>query len=293
MSHHNQSTLRSAATGRDTATAAEPLAAGFSLLPGLPVRRRPSTDGRLDGRVALVTGAAGTLGGAIAARFTAAGASVLFTDLDTERCRRGAADLTAECPGSKVLGTALDVTDEADWTRALRTARRHLGPVDILVNAAGVVDLQRIDLIDPLRWQQVVEVNQTALLTGIRACLPTMWKAGGGAVVSIGSIFGSVGTGSSFAYHTTKGAVQAMTTAAAVELACRRIRVNAVLPGLIPSDLTSQLSEEFVASHQSSTPLARLAEPADVAAAALFLASDEADFITGVCLPVDGGYVAC
>ncbi len=263
------------------------------VLPDLPARTRPAGDGgRLAGRVALVSGAAGALGSTLVRRFAAEGAAVLATDLDLEGCQAVVADTLSTHPGARVLPAALDVTDGQQWTRALRVARRSLGPVDLLVNNAGTVDLARLDAVDPADWQRVVAVNQTAVLTGMQRCLPTMWQAGGGSVVNIGSVFGLVGTGGSFAYHATKGALIAMTTAAAVELARRGIRVNAVLPGLVPTPMTAGLTEDFVASYVAATPLARMASCDDVASAALFLASDEADFVTGVCLPVDGGYTA-
>ncbi|GAA1428057.1 glucose 1-dehydrogenase [Microlunatus lacustris] len=263
------------------------------VLPDLPPRRRPGgRGGRLAGRVALVSGAAGALGSTLVARFAAEGAAVLATDQDLPRCQQVVAQTVQSEPGARVLAAALDVTDGQQWTRALRLARRSLGPVDLLVNNAGTVDLARLDAVTPDDWQRLVAVNQTAVLTGIQRCLPTMWQAGGGSVVNIGSVFGLVGTGGSFAYHATKGALISMTTAAAVELARRRVRVNAVLPGLVPTPMTADLPADFVAGYVAATPLARLASCEDVAAAVVFLASDEADFITGVCLPVDGGYTA-
>ena len=267
-----------------------PLDRGPAVLPDLPPRHRPAgVPGRLAGRVALITGAAGALGTALVRRFAAEGAAVLATDLDTDRCRAAGSDVDAP---AGMLAAPLDVTRPGDWTRALRLARRQLGPVDLLVNNAGLVDLARLDELRTDRWEQVVAVNQTAVMTGMQACLPTMWQAGGGSVVTVGSVFGLVATGGSFAYHATKGAIGAMTKAAAVELARRRIRVNAVLPGLMPTPMTDRLPPDFVAGYVAATPMARLASCADVVAAVLFLASDEADYITGACLPVDGGYTA-
>ena len=263
------------------------------VLAGLPVRSRPADrSSRLAGRVALITGAAGALGSSLVHRFAAEGAAVLATDLDTDSCRRLARRTSRDIGGARVLGTRLDVTDPRQWTQALRVARRSLGPVDLLVNNAGVVDLARLDELLTEDWQRLIAVNQTAVMTGMQLCLPGMWQAGGGSIVNVGSVFGLVGTGGSFAYHATKGALMAMTTAAAVELARRRIRVNALLPGLVQTPMTDLLPARFVTDHVAATPLARMATCADVAAAAVFLASDEADFVTGVCLPVDGGYTA-
>ncbi len=289
-------------------TAPLPARAPAGPLPELPARRRPAPPaasaggqaarpavgppGRLDGRIALISGAAGDLGAALVRRYAAEGAAVFVSDLDADRSRWLAEQVCAEQPLARVVGGGLDVTRADDWTRAMRLARRHLGPVDVLVNNAGLIDLDRLDSLDPDSWSRTVAVNQTAVMTGMRAVLPTMWQAGGGSIVNVGSVFGLVGTGGCFAYHATKGALQAMTTAAAVELAPRRIRVNAVLPGLIKTQMTDTLPAEFVADYLAATPLARLAGCHDVAAAAVFLASDEADFVTGVCLPVDGGYTS-
>ena len=264
-----------------------------SSLEGLPQRSVPTCrQRRLEGRVALVTGAAGGLGEHIAPDFVAEGCAVVVADLDAERVQRTASRLRRECPEGRVLGVPLDVTSSRDWQRALRRGRRSLGPVDLLVNSAGVVGLAGVDRVTESEWHTIVDVNQTAIWRGIQACLPTMWAAGGGSIVTIGSIFGSVGSGASFSYHATKGAVQAMTVAAAVELAPRRIRVNAVLPGLIDTPLTRGLGADMFRRFEGATPLARLASPEDVASATTFLASEAAGFITGACLTVDGGYTA-
>lgn len=264
-------------------------------LPDLP-ERRPADPGDPSGgladRVALVTGAAGRLGAAIVEALARSGAGVLATDVDEAAATRLAGRLRDERPGARVVPAALDVTDARSWQRAARTARRRLGAVDVLVNNAGLLAPSPLDAVGRPEWDRVLEVNQTAILTGLQTCLPSMWQAGGGAVVNVGSVFGRRGTGSSFAYHASKGALEAMTTAAAVELAPRRIRVNAVLPGLVEGPMSGGLSPEFVEEFRRSTPLARLASPEDVAAVVRFLASDAADFVTGVCLPVDGGYSA-
>lgn len=271
-----------------TATARRPPAA----LPGLPPRSRPTDPlGRMDGRVALVTGAAGGLGQAIVRRLAEERATVLATDHDSGAVRAVASAVKHAVPGSRVLASALDVTDAQGWARTLRDGRRALGAVDILVHAAGVAAPSRLDQVEPDEWSRTIKINQTSLLTGIRALLPTMWQAGGGSVVAIGSVYGQVGSGAAFAYHASKGALHAMVVAAAVELAPRRIRVNAVLPGLVDTPFNGHLDESYVSGFVEETPLARLGTAEDIAHAVLYLASDEADFVTGTLLPVDGGYL--
>lgn len=271
-------------------------------LPELPPRRRPEhPEGRLDGQVALVTGAAGGIGKAVVSALATEYACVLATDADVDAVREStrAAEVDAPGPlsgsrqrGAQIVAARLEVTDPIAWRAALRTARRAFGAVDVLVHCAGVAGPARLDRLDRREWDHVIEVNQTSFLLGLQACLTSMWVRGGGSVVAVGSVFGQVSAGGAFAYHASKGALHAMVTAAAVELAPRRIRVNAVLPGLVRTEMTADIDEQFVARYRQSTPLDRLATPADVAAGVLFLASDEADFVTGALLPVDGGYTS-
>lgn len=260
-------------------------------LPELPGRRTGEGPGRFAGRVALVTGAGGAIGSAVAHRLASEGAPVMLTDADPGRLEAAEAAVGGSFPQASLRGGQLDVTDPAGWSRALRAARRSLGPVDVLVHCAGVPAAQRLDEVARQEWDRVIAIDQTSFLVGLQACLPSMWAAGGGSVVALGSVFGRVASGGAFAYHAAKGALHSMVTAAAVELAPRRIRVNAVLPGVLQTELTAHLGPEYLDQQRSLTPLARLATAEDVAAAAAFLASDEADFVTGALLPVDGGFL--
>lgn len=248
---------------------------------------------RLARKVAVVTGAAGGLGRAIAATLVDEGAGVLVTDLDQDSCVGLAREFNARAGGVvRAVGCRLDVTDANEWERAVRVARRRFGPPVILVNNAGLLSTQALESVTEAEWSRVLAVCQQGTWLGIRSVLAPMRLAGGGCVVNVASVFGSVGSGASFAYHAAKGAVRSMTTAAAVELAPYKIRVNAVCPGLVRTPLVDGLPGPFVDRFVEATPLGRLAEPQEIARVVAFLASDDASFVTGAELIVDGGYTA-
>jgi 3alpha(or 20beta)-hydroxysteroid dehydrogenase len=247
---------------------------------------------RLTGRVAIVTGAAGGIGAAVSTRFVAEGAGVLVTDVDGDACAELAAKLSAGNPAGRAVGCRLDVTSGQDWAAAVRLARRRFGYPDVLVNNAGLLGLSGLQDMTGDEWSRVVEVCQSGTYLGMSACVRSMRMAGGGAVVNVASVFGLVGTGGAFAYHAAKGAVRAMTTAAAIELAAQGIRVNAVLPGLVRTPMTDGVPAPFVANFVADTPLRRAATPDEIANVVLFLACDESSYMTGAEVVVDGGYTA-
>ncbi|WP_225729176.1 MULTISPECIES: SDR family NAD(P)-dependent oxidoreductase [unclassified Nocardia] len=242
--------------------------------------------------VAIVTGAAGGIGRAIAAEFATAGAGLVLGDIDAEACARTAAAITAEAPAARVVAAGLDVTSTGDWDRIVRLARRRFGYPSILVNNAGVLGIHGLTGVSEAEWQRVVDVGQRGTWLGMRAVAPSMSLAGGGAIVNVGSVLGLVGTGAAFAYSAAKGAVRAMTVSAAIELAPLGIRVNAVSPGLVHTPMTDGLPSGFVSAFMAATPLGRKANAVEVARVVRFLASDEASYVTGAELPVDGGYTA-
>jgi NAD(P)-dependent dehydrogenase (short-subunit alcohol dehydrogenase family) len=247
---------------------------------------------RLRGRVAIVSGAAGGIGHAVARRLAEEGAGVVLGDLDGEACTSAAAAVNHLALPGKAVGCQLDVTRPADWTRAVQLARRRFGYPNVLVNNAGTVGIHGLEGVTEEEWSRVVDVCQRGSWLGMQATVPCMHLAGGGAIVNLVSVLGLVGSTAAFAYHAAKGAVRSMTAAAAVQLAPQRIRVNGVYPGMVDTPMTRHLPEEFVAEFVRATPMGRKATPEEVASAVLFLVSDEASYITGGELVVDGGYTA-
>ncbi len=170
-------------------------------------------------------------------------------------------------------------------------ASRH-ARIDVLVNNAGINVYPAADEIDLEDWERAVAVNQTGVMLGLRHVLPVMLRQGSGVIVNVSSTLGAVAVEGAVAYHATKGAVSQMTRNAAVTYARRGIRVNEVLPGISDTRLVREQPKAFTAAGLARTPLGRLGRPEEIASAVAFLASDDASFITGASLPVDGGYLA-
>ncbi|SDT39331.1 SDR family NAD(P)-dependent oxidoreductase [Actinoplanes derwentensis] len=238
---------------------------------------------RLTGKTALVTGAAGGIGKATAERMAAEGATVIVADVQDELGAKTAADL-----GGHYL--SLDVTSEAAWAQAVTTVQETFGGLDILVNNAGISDRDVLEDTALATYEKVVAVTQTSVFLGMRAFAPLLKAAPAASVVNISSIFGaSGGFGSSPAYHAAKGAVRTLTKNIAIEWAPIGIQVNSVHPGFIETPMMGDTDRTPLAE---VTPLGRVGRAEEVANAVLFLASDEASFVTGAELFVDGGYIA-
>ncbi|SOC51570.1 SDR family NAD(P)-dependent oxidoreductase [Ornithinimicrobium cerasi] len=249
-------------------------------------------DGRLEGRVALVTGAASGIGRATAQRLLSEGAAVLVTDIQEELGARTVEELGAD--GGRVMFLRHDVTSEGDWQAAVDTAVAELGGLDILVNNAGMGDLKTIEDTTLEEWHRTVEIDQTGVFLGMKIAAPALRRSEGASIVNISSIFGtSGGFGTSPAYHAAKGAVRTLTKNAAVHWATEGIRVNSIHPGFILTPILEPTKgTEYWDTMIQLTPMARLGDPADIAAGVAYLASDDARFVTGSELYIDGGFTA-
>jgi NAD(P)-dependent dehydrogenase (short-subunit alcohol dehydrogenase family) len=249
---------------------------------------------RLANKAALITGGASGMGASMARIFAREGAKVMVADLLEEEGRRIADEIVAA--NGTALFQRLDVTSEAEWRAAIAATLAAFGRLDILVNDAGISGSAVEDLFDSAAWQKIMAVNATGAFLGMKFAIPEMKKTGGGSIVNISSISGVTGQrGIHVGYNASKGAVRTLTKAAAVQHGRDNIRVNSVHPGLMPPMRTSgrtadpALRAKWI---ETAVPLGRAGRVEEVANAVLFLASDEASYITGAELYVDGGFLA-
>src|SRR5277367_4109998 len=247
---------------------------------------------RLKDKVALISGGARGQGAAEARLFVGEGAKVVIGDVLDEQCRKTAEDINAKVRARSVIPLHLDVTRAADWRAAVESCQREFGGLDILVNNAGIANIKGIEETSEEEWDAIVNINQKGVWLGMKASIPAMRRRGGGAIVNISSIYGLIGSAGSAAYHGTKGAVRLLSKAAAVQYAPDKIRVNSIHPGVILTPMVDVVPREDLQPMIDLAPMKRAAHPDEVGWAVLFLASDEASFITGSELVVDGGYTA-
>ena len=247
---------------------------------------------RLAGRVALVTGAASGIGAATARRLASEGAAVLVTDVQDDAGAHVAKQIIAG--GGRAAYAHLDVTSQDQWQAAVAGAIQEFGGLDILVNNAGMVDLAGIEETSLADWRRTIEIDQTGVFLGMKAAAAALAASGHGSVINISSVFGaSGGFGTSPAYHAAKGAVRTLTKNTALHWADRGVRVNSVHPGFIDTPLLDPVKGTPTEHAMTGmTPLGRLGQPAEVAAGVAYLASDDASFVTGLELYIDGGYMA-
>jgi 3alpha(or 20beta)-hydroxysteroid dehydrogenase len=243
--------------------------------------------GRLDGKVAIITGAARGQGEAEARLFAAEGAKVVVSDVLVDAGEALAAEL-----GDAAVFLRHDVSREDDWEAAIGLATERFGGLDVLVNNAGILHSATIANHTLADYERVVAVNQVGVFLGTRAAIEPMTQRGGGAIVNTSSGAGLRATKYSFAYAATKYAVTGMTACAALELARYGIRVNSIHPGIIDTPMVASDDPGAMARLVKATPLRRAGQPEDIANVALFLASDESSYMTGAHVAVDGGITA-
>jgi 3alpha(or 20beta)-hydroxysteroid dehydrogenase len=237
--------------------------------------------GRVEGKVALITGGAQGMGAAHAQLLAAEGARVVIGDILDEEGIALAGDL-----GDSAQFLHLDVTQPADWSAAVEVAVSRFGSLDVLVNNAGTRAVGPLGTFDLSKWHNVIDVNLTGTFLGMRAVVEPMTSAGGGSIINISSIEGLRGAPLAHPYVASKWAVRGLTKSAALELAPRNIRVNSVHPGFIRTPMTARVPEDLV-----PVPLGRAGDAHEVATFVLFLASDESSYSTGSEFIVDGGLV--
>ena len=246
---------------------------------------------RLDGKVALVTGGNRGIGLAIARGLVRAGARVAVGARDGERSKAAVAELGAL--GGEAAEFPLDVRDEAGAVAAVEGTVARFGALHIVVNNAGINVRKQPQDLSMDEWGRVLDVNLTGAFRVSRAAYPFLKRAGGGKIVNVGSMFSTFGASFTAAYAASKGGIVQLTKSLAVAWAPDRIQVNALLPGWIDTELTARARREVPGLEErvvARTPAGRWGTPDEVVGAALFLASPASDFVTGVALPVDGGY---
>ena len=260
---------------------------------------------RLKGKVAIVTGGASGIGAETARMFALHGAKVLLTDMNAALGQSVVKTITDQ--GGIASFATQDVRHETQWSKIAADAEKTYGRIDILCNIAGIsgrdpkLNIQTTLTAGPRlaeqtleQWNDIMAINATGVFLGTKAVIPAMQRAGGGSIINISSICGIVGSHANAAYHASKGAVRIFSKAAAIQYAPEKIRVNSVHPGFVDTPMTKpgHSNPEVARKRMEATPLGRFGTPADIAAGCLYLASDEASWVTGSELVIDGGMTA-
>ena len=237
---------------------------------------------RLKGKVALVTGAAGGIGFAVADLFNSEGAIVVAGDIKPSE----------KLYPDAVEAMTLDVTSEEQWATVVAAIVRKHGRLDVLVNNAGIIAYEPLDKLEMKDWLKMIAVDQTGVFLGMREAVRVMRKQQAGSIVNISSIWGSAAVAGAHSYHAAKGAVRNMSKNAAMTYVSDGIRVNSVHPGFVHTPLTDAQAPELNEAVIAATPMKRGGRSIEIAYGCLYLASEEASYVTGVELNIDGGYLA-
>ncbi len=255
--------------------------------------------GRIQDRVALITGGASGIGKATAQLFLEQGARVVIADLSAETLGKTVAELRAVGEhGDELVGVDGDVRSMTDASAMVRAAVDRFGRLDILFCNAGITSVMPISELTEEEWDAVIDTNLKGMFTLIKHSVPQMRAQGGGTIITMGSEMGIVAVPESPAYNASKGGVIMLTRSLAIDLIRDNIRVNALCPGitrtpLLQAEVDNSLDPEKTAAEQAAwAPIMRVADPAEIAHGALFLASDDSSFAVGSCLVLDGGYTA-
>ncbi|WP_394729300.1 glucose 1-dehydrogenase [Altererythrobacter sp. GH1-8] len=245
---------------------------------------------RLQGKVALISGGASGLGKAQATLYAQEGAAVLIGDVQEELGREVANSIAGS--GGKAAFIGLDVTDADSWASAVSQAVTRFGKLTTLVNNAGIFHPGGIMDETKDGWDRMIAINQTGVFLGMKAAAPALLAAGNSSIVNISSLFGLMGSPGAISYHASKAAVRLLSKGAALEFAKQGIRVNTIFPGQIKTPILGDITPEQDAAIKAAIPMGDAGDPMDVAYASLYLASDEAKYVSGAELLVDGAWHA-
>ena len=246
--------------------------------------------GRLNGKVALISGGASGLGEAQAVLFAREGAQVMIGDLQDDLGAGVVKRIAAE--GGDARYVHLDVTILDSWNAAVAATVAAFGKLTTLVNNAGIFHPGGVMTETEAGWQKMISVNQTGVFFGMKAAAPELLKSGNAAIVNISSLFGLIGSPDALSYHATKAAVRVMSKGTALEFAQQGIRVNTIFPGQIRTPILGDITEEQDAAIKAAIPMGIVGDPMDIANGSLYLVSDEARYVTGAELWIDGGWYA-
>ena len=244
------------------------------------------------GKIALISGGASGLGAAQATIFAREGAKVVIGDLQEDLGRQTADSINQS--GGQAFFVRLDVTSASSWQEAIAKAVSEFGGLTTLVNNAGIFHPGGVEAETEEGWAKMIAVNQTGVFLGMKMAAPELLKSGNASIVNISSLFGLIGSPDAVSYHATKAAVRVMSKGTALEFAKRGIRVNTIFPGQIRTPILGDITPEQDAAIKAMIPMGIVGDPTDIANGSLYLASDEAKYVSGAELWIDGGwYAAC